>query len=127
PALFQTIGLHMTGNGPNIIADSAINVNDGTGVGGFKGQVFSSPPSGQAGSLQPRMFTGPSVYNLDLGIHKMFRITERQSLEFRGDARNVLNHPGYFIGDQNINSAFFGTNIGTLGQRAVQLALYYRF
>ena len=44
------------------------------------------------------------------------------------DASNVFNHPGWFVGDQNINSTTFGKITSTLvGRRLVQFSLKYNF
>ena len=56
-------------------------------------------------------------FNLDMGLVKRFSITERQTLEFRGEAFNIPNKAGFVIGDQDINSTNFGritgVNIGS--------------
>ena len=55
-------------------------------------------------------------------------LTEKQSIEFRMEAANALNHPTFGIGDQNISSTNFGRITYTLtGRRLVQFALYYQF
>jgi hypothetical protein len=134
-ALNRIVSYHMTGYGPSIIASSAINAANGSGVGGFANQVFFAPPPGSPGFLQPRSFYNPASFDLDLGIQKRFRLTEHQSIELRGVAVNVLNHPSFHFGDQSIISPAFGgssaagrDNVFTLYQpRTVQLSVYYRF
>jgi hypothetical protein len=133
-ALNRIVSLHLTGYGPSIIASSAINPANGSGVG-FANQVFFVPPPGSPGFLGPRSFYGPGSFDLDLGIQKRFRITERQSFELRGVAVNVLNHPSFGFGDQSISSAAFGgssaagrANVFTVfPARTIQLSAYYRF
>jgi hypothetical protein len=94
----------------------------------FSGQVFFHPAAGTLGSLQRRMFSGPWAFALDLGVQKLTRINERQSIEFRMEAANALNHPAFALGDQNISSTTFGRITGTLSQRRlIQFAVYYRF
>ena len=58
----------------------------------------------------------------------MTHLTERQSVELRMEAQNILNHPAFFAGDQDINSTQFG-KIGStfFGRRLIQFGLYYRF
>ena len=34
----------------------------------------------------------PGFWNWDLGLHKLFRITEHHSLQLRGDFLNAFNH-----------------------------------
>ena len=131
--LNQIVKFQMTGNGPYIIAQSAINPADGTGVNptgeaAFNGQVFYNPSAGTIGALQRRMFSGPWSFDMDASVQKTIRIRERQSLEIRMEGVNVLNHPSFYIGDQNINSTTFGV-IGSMfnSPRVMQFGARYQF
>ena len=109
----QVVKFQMTGIGPRIIASSAVNPADFTGVNAdgekpFTGQVFFNPEPGTVGGLQRRYFSGPWTFGLDMSLQKNVKITEIVNLEFRADAFNVLNHPTFWSGDQNINSPGFG-------------------
>ncbi len=42
-------------------------------------------------------FRGPGHWNLDFGLYKTFKITERVGLQLRGEAFNMFNHPNLFI------------------------------
>jgi hypothetical protein len=58
--LDSIVSFQMTGNGPMMITQSAINATDGTGVNtdgapAFQGQVFSNPGAGTLGVLQRRL------------------------------------------------------------------------
>lgn len=103
----------MTGNGPYIVAASAIGV-DGRGAVAnqgatpFTGEVFFNPGAGQLGTLQKRYFTGPNVFNWDTALIKETQLREHMALELRVEALNVFNHPTFATGDQNINSQQFG-------------------
>ncbi|PWU12456.1 MAG: hypothetical protein C5B51_00575 [Terriglobia bacterium] len=127
------VKFQMTGNGPYVITQSAINPSDGTGVNGdnntgpFPGEVFFNPPAGTLGVLQRRLFSGPWIFSLDLSALKAIKVTERQTVELRVDAFNAPNHPSFWAGDQNINSTIFGTVGGDFGYRLMQFALHYRF
>lgn len=127
--LFQ---LRITGDGPFFVNASAIGTDgravapDGTPA--FNGQVLFNPGAGTIGGLQRRMFSGPWSFNLDAGLVKRTRITERQSIEFRAEATNVTNHPAFAVGDQSINSTTFGRVTETFSvPRRIQFGLYYRF
>ena len=118
----------MTGNGPYYLPASAIG-SDGRGVApdgqpAFNGQIFFNPPAGTVGTLQRRMFTGPSVFYMDAALSKTTNITERVKAELRLEALNVFNHPTFAIFAQNINSTQFGqvTSTGT-APRQLQLGL----
>ncbi len=89
---------------------------------------FCNPQPGQAGNLSLDAFTGPAYFDWDLSASKDFSLTERVRLTFRTEAFNVLNHPVFFVGDQNINSQQFGQSTTTVSQpRKLQMSLRLRF
>ena len=47
--------------------------------------------------FQKDHFLGPNNWNMDLGIYKNFKVTERVALQFRGELYNVFNHHNYYI------------------------------
>ena len=81
---------------------------DGLTCSPLVGNGFCNPLPGQAGNLARNQFNGPMFFDEDLSIIKRIALRERMNLELRGDAFNVFNHPTFFVGDQNINSATFG-------------------
>ncbi len=129
PQLDRLFYFRQTGNGPCFVDPSVIG-RDGRAAGPdtapFSGQVFFHPAPGTVGALQRRMFSGPGQFGMNLALIKTTRITERQSLEIRMDGSNILNHPVWFIGDQQIDSPNFG-RLGDSPTRAIQLGLRYRF
>jgi hypothetical protein len=131
--LSDVVKFQMTGSGPMMVAATAINHKDTTGVNAdgdaaFQGQVFFNPDAGALGTLQRRQFSGPWTFNLDCSLLRNFRVSENGAVELRGDAFNVLNHATFWPGDQNINSNAFGV-IGSalFAPRIMQFGLYYRF
>jgi hypothetical protein len=58
------------------------------------GSAFAIPPPGSTGDGR-NIFTATPYFNLDLGIVKLFSLTERFKLEFRTEMFNVLNHPNF--------------------------------
>ncbi|HYG97684.1 MAG TPA: carboxypeptidase regulatory-like domain-containing protein [Terriglobales bacterium] len=42
-------------------------------------------------------FQGPGRWNLDFGLYKNFRLTERVGLQFRGELFNAFNHANLFV------------------------------
>ncbi len=121
-----------TGDGPMFVPASVIGPDgravSGDGEAAFAGQRFFNPGPGEVGSLQRRMFSGPWAFNIDFGILKTTKLTERQSIEFRMESTNALNHPQFMVGDQNINSTEFGRISETFSTaRRIQFGLYYRF
>jgi hypothetical protein len=85
-------------------------------------------------------FRGPGSWNLDLGIYKLFYLSERFRLQFRGELYNAFNHANLYAqtGSNDIGSGFtyldarrgYNENllIPTNGSfRTVQLALRLTF
>ena len=73
---------------------------------------------------------GPGLVNLDLGIRKIFSITERQKLEFRGEMFNTLNHPNFGLPNADIDAGPGGSGAITSltgTNRIVQFGLKYHF
>jgi hypothetical protein len=106
----------------------AVGVDNVGNTAAFSGQVFFHPSAGQLGSLQRLQFDGPSQASWDFGVIKRIRIKESSNAEFRADFFNFLNHPLFFVGDQNIDSPTFGRITGlNFGPRVVQLALKVNF
>jgi hypothetical protein len=131
--LANVVKFQMTGNGPMMISQSAINSNDGTGVNtdgepAFQGQVFFNPGAGTLGELQRRMFSGPWTFDIDMRLKKTVNITETKKVELLMDAFNALNHPTFWSGDQNINATTFGVVSSMFyTPRIVQFGLHYTF
>ncbi|HEX3743248.1 MAG TPA: TonB-dependent receptor, partial [Bryobacteraceae bacterium] len=87
---------------------------------------FTQPPVGQLGNCGTGIIRGPGMTEADLGLSKIFKITESKSLEVRGEAINVanaviLNAPTGRIG------ASFGLVQSAQLPRNVQLALKFHF
>lgn len=118
------------------INPSVIDSTTGRGVGpdnvgntaGFTGQAFFNPNPGEIGQLQRLQFDGPSQTSWDFSVIKRTRIKEDKNLELRADFFNFLNHPLFFVGDQNINGTQFGRITGlNFGPRVVQVALKFNY
>jgi len=126
------LGVRMTPQGPVYIAASALGpdgravVSDGQTP--FAGQVFFHPQAGTIGGLQRRMFSGPSTVDFNASVQKKTTIVEGHTLEIRVEAFNLLNHPTWYLEDQNIESTNF-MKIGQTftGRRLLQFGVYYRF
>ena len=130
--LADVVKFQMTGNGPMMIAQSAINPDDGTGVNTdgqptFNGQKFFNPDPGNIGTLQRRMFDSPWLFNLDVSLMKEFKIGERHEFRLRMDAFSAPNHPNFWTGDQNVNSTLFGVVASAFPSRIMQFGLRYKF
>jgi carboxypeptidase family protein/TonB-dependent receptor-like protein len=112
---------------------------------------FCVPPPGQNGSGR-NLAQGPNFWNLDSGLSKIFKMTERFNMQFRAEVFNVLNHPNFenprnatigspAIVSSNRNSINFGrtccstsalpssATVSALGEpyRVIQLGLKLNF
>jgi hypothetical protein len=76
-------------------------------------KCFTSPAPGTLGTGSMPYMPGPMFWNTDLSLTKNMRITERQALQFRFSAFNMLNHDllSFGTGDSNLK-----LNINDLGQ-----------
>jgi hypothetical protein len=88
------------------------------------------------GNSGPSIVLGPGQFNFDVSLIKMFRLTERQSVQFRAEFFNIANHPQFLPpgngaanpGALQISSATFGQiNTASVNPRIIQFALKYVF
>lgn len=93
----------------------------------FNKSCFTTPPVigadgiGTAfGDSGTGIVDGPSEFNVDLSISKLFPLRwphDGNSLEFRAEFFNALNHPQFTNPDSNFSSSTFGviTRVGPIG------------
>ena len=72
------------------------------------GYPKSGPLFERFGTLGRDVFHGPRFVDLDLGVHKTFKITETMNLRFSAEAQNLANHPNFDAIDSNLASGTFG-------------------
>lgn len=107
---------------------------------------FCIPPPGQAGSGR-NLMQGPNFWNLDSGLFKNIKMTERFNMQLRAEFFNVLNHPNWenprnaTNGSPSIVSSAFGqsccstsalpssANVNALGEpnRVMQFGMKLNF
>ena len=92
----------------------------------FGSGSVSQPGTGTFGNCQVGSFTGPGLQAVDFSVSKDFHIVERQSLEFRAEAINALNHPILVAPNSTIGTTFGLVN-NAQGERNLQFALKYMF
>jgi len=90
-------------------------------------------PATDYGDSPRNCIIGPKQFNVDFTLGKAFKIGERQSLHFRAEFFNLLNHPSFqnpqFTGNANVEA---GPAIGEITQtngtpRLIQFSLKYSF
>ena len=77
-------------------------------------------PFGNAGRNVVR---APAFYQMDLGLHKDFTLTEAVKLSFRTEAFNLLNKTNFAAPNGNRSSGSFGSITSTYPARQVQFGL----
>jgi hypothetical protein len=79
------------------------------------------------GNLGFDALRGPSLLTFDFALHKTFRVYEKQTLTFRAEAFNVLNHKKLNLPVTSLANPAFGQILSGGDGRNVQLALKYLF
>ncbi len=85
---------------PDCIAPSRETPYQNYGGGGyvwFDSTTMRDPAPGKLGNCGISTERGPGLKQVDIGLSKKFRISERQSLEFRAEAINALNSPIFTV------------------------------
>src|SRR5579871_497734 len=127
---------------------------EGGGYIWFDPTTMRDPAPGKLGNCPISSERGPGLRQVDLSLSKKFRITERQSVEFRFDAINAFNSPIFTVQGYQIDifsnayslmtpsggactsssancvrnpSALTGVVNSSLGARNLQFALKYTF
>jgi hypothetical protein len=104
----------ITVNGNQIAASNSINNSSAL-------QATANSALGiNAGSPSPvtglDSFYGPWTQQIDLGLTRRFKLTERHAIAFRADVFNVMNHANYYVqngtGVDSTQYTPFGTNCG---------------
>ncbi len=127
---------------PDMIPAAAAVIEDPSLPGGkrFNATAFQMATT-EHGSLGRNSFRGFPLRQVDLGVHKRFRVTESASILFRGEIFNLFNTPNFAPPVNNLANAQFGRStqmlnrsIGGLnalyqigGPRSVQLGLRVEF
>ncbi len=112
PRAFQTAPHSRAGNAvPD--ASGAANSFDYFNFGSGFSSAYFNPVAGisdfgpfPSNMLTRGYFYGPGAYNVDLGVYKTTKITERFGLQIRGEFFNMLNHSNLWLtlSDNDISS-----------------------
>ena len=110
---------------PNLIA----NPNDGphTPTEWFNTSAFALPAQFSFGDAGRNIVIGPGLANLDLSLQKAWSIRENQSIQFRWDLFNALNHPNFNLPGRILGAANFGVITSAQDARELQFALKWIF
>ena len=89
--------------------------------------AFAQPALGTLGNLGRATLRLPTAWQFDVGLSRILRFRETQSMEFRAEAYNVLNSFRTGAIETNLSSANFGKIRNALDPRILQFAMKYLF
>ena len=84
----------------------------------FDTSAFAPVTTASFGTASRNALRGPGDSDLDLGISRLFSITERIHFELRGEAFNATNTPNFAVPANNASSSNFGQITSTFGSAA---------
>lgn len=82
---------------------------------------------GHFGTSGNGVLIGPGLNNWDIAAIKNIKLSERFSLQFRGEMFNAFNHVSFTTIDTNVDDSTFGRITGDRGPRNIQLGLKLYF
>ncbi|HUP03027.1 MAG TPA: TonB-dependent receptor [Bryobacteraceae bacterium] len=94
---------------PNyVLGQSLYAANQSIPTVWFNPAAFATPANGTWGNLGRYDGRGPNNYEIDTGLQKRFRVSERVALNFRASAFNLFNNPQWSNPSGNSSSSNFG-------------------
>jgi hypothetical protein len=89
---------------------------------------FQAPPPNTYGNTGRGILYAPGHVNFDTSLSKRFSVRDRANVEFRWDAFNLFNHPGFGFPNQNFDSPTAGRITTTVvDNRSMQFSLKFNF
>ena len=82
---------------------------------------------GTYGVLGRNTYRGPGSFNLDFGLHKDFRLTEKQKFQFRFESFNLFNNVNLANPNTTVTSGNFMKITSASDPRILQFALRFEF
>lgn len=89
--------------------------------------VIPADPSRPFGNAGRNSVYGPSFWQLDTGVQKHFRLSERFQLQFRSEMFNLLNKTNFRAPNPNRSSPAFGVITQSYPARQIQFGLKLLF
>jgi hypothetical protein len=96
----------------------------------FSPAAFQLSAPGTYGNAGRSIIQIPGLWNLDLALLRTIRVREKQTVEIRGDAFNIVNHPtaSQTAGLHTaMNDPLFGTITTANDPRILQFSLKFKF
>ena len=93
----------------------------------FNIAAFAKGANGTDGNAARNLMTGPGSKNVDMGIFRNLKFTERMVLQIRGEFTNIFNLVNLSNPNAALNAAAVGTIRSASAMRQVQLGLRLTF
>jgi len=94
----------------------------------FNPAAFAAPPAFTFGNAGRNSVYGPPMQSLDFALARTFRLTEKASFQFRGEAFNALNKVNLGTPNRFVNTPQFGTiTMAMTPGREIQLSARVSF
>jgi hypothetical protein len=94
----------------------------------FNPAAFAAPPAYTFGDIGRNSVYGPPLQTLDFSLARTFRLTEKTSFQFRGEAFNALNKVNLGTPNRYVNTPQFGTiTMAMTPGREIQLSARLSF
>lgn len=94
----------------------------------FNPAAFVAPPAYTFGNVGRNSVYGPPLQTLDFALARTFRLTEKASFQFRGEAFNALNKVNLGTPNRYVNTPQFGTiTMAMTPGREIQLSARISF
>jgi hypothetical protein len=111
------------GDRPDRIKDGNLTSGNRTIDRWFDLTAFAAPGQFTFGNSARGILLGPGQFNVDMGIHRNFPITERKYLSFRWEMFNAFNRANFSDPNSSIGSNVAGQISSTAPARIMQVAL----
>jgi hypothetical protein len=115
------------GHRPKRIADGNLPAGNRSIDRWFDLGAFVAPAQFTFGNAGRGILVGPGLFNVDLGVHRNFPITERKYVSFRWEMFNAFNRANFNDPNVVIGNNVAGQISGTLPARIMQVALKFYF
>lgn len=115
------------GQRPNRIASGILPSSQQSINQWFNTSAFVAPPAFTFGNSGTGILTGPGYFDVDLGIIRHFRLSERLGLDYRLEMFNAFNRANFGVPNATIGTASAGVISGTSAARIIQMALKVTF
>ncbi len=112
---------------PNVLSNPNLPNDQRTIDRWFNVQAFGIPAQYTFGNAGTYTLQGPGFFNVDLGLHRDFRIRESWRLTYRWETFNSFNNTRFNNPNATIGTATAGVITSTLPARVMQMAMKLTF